>query len=76
MTAAYEIGYWSGDEWTTLEIISAKTHALYPYKLAYRLEINQSWEMTKAHATERNFVGHETWTHLPGSTIIRELVPR
>lgn len=74
LTVAYEIGYWSGDEWVSYEIISAAKNELYPDCLAASLKRAQSWEMTVEHATKINCVGYITQPHLPGSTIIRPLV--
>ena len=76
MIAAYEIGYYVGNEWISHGIISAEREAKYPGTVAKWLKNTQRWEQTKEDAKKYNYVGRETWTHLPGSTIIRELVAR
>ncbi len=77
MIAAYEIGYYTGDkhEWISHEIISADTEAKYPGTVARRLTYTQGWERSFADAKKGNWVGWENWTHVPGSTIVRELIP-
>lgn len=74
MIAAYEIGYWAGDDWTSLSIVSAKDLEKYPDRVDEVLASWQRSEMTKERAIRLNYVGRETWTHLPGSTIVRELI--
>ena len=71
---AYEIGYWTNDEWVSCEIISSSRHQASPFLVDDRLKYNQSWEMTPEHAIKTNCVGYIKRPHLPGSTIIRLLV--
>lgn len=74
MIAAYEIGYYSGDVWVSSQIISASSAARYPDKVAERFAYYQRWEMTDAEARNRNVVGYIERPHLPGTTIVRELI--
>ena len=74
MIVAYEIGYWSNDEWVSCNILSAKRVQDNPRLLDDRLKYSQGWEMTLGHAKKHNYVGYINQPHLPGSTIVRQLI--